>query len=154
MWRRHLMLLSLTALMLVAAGLQAQGQGKQPIFAGKWVLADAGDAKPAPATELEVRESRTGPRTVLTVMRQLPSGKRSNSYDVGLKSGAVGDNGQALWLSVTWEDQSLVIETGQSASVGHPAELSRETWSLAPDGLLTITSDRNGAVTVAKYRRK
>jgi hypothetical protein len=154
---------------LIAAGAAAQDR---PDFSGHWVLADPSDFASTIARELTVHQSIVHQSVrgdaiepffkTLTVERRLPSGLRSESYEMGTEGGTVGgvdpsgresgpnDKSPQTRVSVKWDGDRLVIETGSDSGRTRdsgPYTEHDEVWSLDAQGQLLITvTDRGSAV--------
>ena len=173
-------LLLCVVVLLIAAGAAAQDK---PDFSGQWVLATPSDSASTVALELIVHQSivRQSVRgdaitpffKTLTVERRLPSGVRSESYEIGTEGilGSVAPGGEApgpkrqspqTRVSVKWNGNRLVIETGSYSGTTRDAGPYREhdeVWSLEAQGRLLITvTDRGSSLgpstTDLTYRRR
>jgi len=172
---------SFALLLLVAATLAGQDK---PDFSGRWVLESPADPAADIARSLTVRQSivRTTARGTpmqpffgdLTVERELPTGLRSDTYQIGVVGGVVGGvdrtgraagpGGQSRQtrFSVRWNEDRLVIETGTYSGPTResgPYTEHMEVWSLDAGKrlLVTVTDRRSGAEPVTRtltYRRR
>lgn len=171
---------ALAWLLLQAAAPAAQDK---PDLTGRWVIESPPDAAPEVALALTVTRSIARPNvtggpmppsfTDLTVDRQLASGIRSDTYQIGVSGGVVGGvdrNGRGTGpngrspetrFSVRWDGNRLVIETdrysGPTRESG-PYTEHAEVWRLDEGGRLVITlTDRGSGVApttrTLTYRR-
>jgi hypothetical protein len=161
--------------LLAGASLAAQDH---PDLSGRWVLESPSQAGPEVPMAVSVRRSlvRTmerGPMKPffrdLIVTRELESGTRSDTYQIGVVGGTVPgisrdglDTGPSTRRSVRWDGHALVIEEGthtaQTRESGVWTE-RREAWSLDPDGRLRMVITTRGSADAPRtetllYRRQ
>ncbi len=144
---------------------------KQPDFSGEWVsVATAPPSDPPAALVVRQRVSRTNSRgepmtpyfSHLLVERHYSNRVESDSYDIGIVSGTVSGIGERTIVTVTWQGERLVINTGKySGPPQKPGPYSEheEVWSLDPGGRLLIaitdrTSDSQPATVRLTYQRR
>jgi hypothetical protein len=135
---------------LIAGSVTAQAK---PDFAGRWVLANAGDAGVDVAEELTVSTLDTSPVPLpsLKIERHLKGGVRSETYQIGLVGGVVGGislNAKGEHVapsqtrhSTTWNGNKLVIATASYSGLTResgPYTEREEVWSLDDEGRLVI----------------
>ena len=158
--------LSSSVLVLVVSGVTQVPT--EPDFSGEWVLVQASNAAPEPASALTVRQSitRTNARgepmtpwfSELGVQWHFKRGVESENYKIGLIGGTVAgiptgrSSPQGEWttVAVTWQGASLIIRTGKYSGPPHergPYTEHEEVWSLDPGGtlLITITNRSSGS---------
>ena len=127
---------------IVSLGARPAAQDK-PDFSGSWILESGSSGADIPQT-LSVSQSlvRTNVRGEpmqpffkdIAVTRALPSGTRSDTYQIGVVGGTGrADGAPTTHYRVAWEEQALVMEsgsyTGPAPESGDWAE-RREVWSL------------------------
>ena len=147
-----------------------------PDFSGQWALESASPSAADIPRTLSVTMSivrtnvRGEPMTPffgrITVIRQLAYGTSSETYQIGVEGGSLGGAVGGVFPSrhyrVIWDQQTLVIETGNYTG---PAPQSgqwterREAWSFDPGGRLCLAitsrgSDSASSTVTLVYRRR
>jgi hypothetical protein len=159
---------------LIAGPTAAQAK---PDFTGQWVLVTPRDGATDAARELSVRqwlEHTTSVRGVpidlphVAIERQLPSGVRAESYQIGIVGGMTGGSPAGAnvpsWstrYAVRWDGDRLVIETASysgSTPASGPHTEHDEVWALDAQGRLVMTVTDRGSSTELRtteftYRR-
>ena len=171
-------LLSAIALSLLAGAFVQAQDGVD--FTGRWILETPLMASAETPQALSVRQSlvttngRGEPMRPffkdITIERQVESGNRAESHQIGVVGGVIGGlpstssttESPREHHAVTWEANALVFEsgryTGQRRETGVWTE-RREVWSLDSDGRLRVvittrgSSDALRTVSV-RYRRQ
>jgi hypothetical protein len=115
----------------------------KPDFSGRWELIAAVPSRADAASRLTVRQPIARANvlgapmkptfTTLTVERAFGDRATTETLQVGVQGGIMGEGGLRTRFSVGWEDDSLVIASGTETNE------HREVWALDPDGLLIIT---------------
>ena len=174
--------LLLVFLMPSAARGQALAVQDRPDFSGRWILASADPPGPEISKAMTVRQSlartnvRGEPMTPfykeIAIDRELESGTRSETHQIGIQGGVVGgvvgshrpggppSRPRGLF-AVKWDDAVLVFEQGTysgETSQSGPWTQRREEWSLEPDGRLRVAITTRGSSDTARtvtlvYRR-
>ena len=162
---------------VLLAGMAAYPSAQeQPDFSGRWVLVSEPPAADTPRAlsvqQTLVRTNRRGESVTpyykdITITRELESGARSETYEIGIAGGSVsgipgrGMVGARTVFRTIWEGRDLVFE-----SSSHPASPDesvqwterREAWLLDGEGRLVVTTatrssiERPTSVTLL-YRR-
>ena len=163
---RHLAWLSLLS---IALSVTIAAQDK-PDFSGRWVLAGSAHSDSDVAQSLTVRQpiARTNVFGApmepyfkeLTVERQFANHVSTETYPIGVIGGTVGGGGSQTRISVRWENDRLVIETGSyagSTREAGPYTEHTEEWKLDA-GALTISiidraSDTESRSNTLTYRK-
>jgi hypothetical protein len=151
----------------------------KPDFSGSWALESGAQVAADIPQELSVTQTlvranlRGEPMKPfyrdISVTRVLESGRRSETYHIGVVGGTVHGlaadgiaTGPRTHHRVAWTEQSLVIEsgshTGSTPESGQWAE-RREVWSLEPNGRLRLAITTRSWIEASKtvilvYRRQ
>ena|ERR1700730_3670093 len=155
---------------LVAVSMTARLAAQDmPDFSGHWVLESGSQATADIPQTLSVNQSlvRTNVRGEpmkpffrdITVARELQSGTRSETYQIGVEGGLIsgradgGVDALRRHHRVVWDAQTLVIEnssyTGPTPESGEWTE-RREVWSLDPGGQLRLRITTRSSVDPAR----
>ena len=170
--------LLLVFLMPSAARGPAPAVQDKPDFSGRWILVSADPPGPDIPRAMTVRQQlvrtnvRGEPMTpfykTIAIDRDLESGMRSETHEIGIQGGVVGgvvgDDSSSRphgLHAVKWDGTVLVFETGTysgETSQSGPWAERREEWSLEPDGRLRVAITTRGSADAARtvtlvYRR-
>lgn len=162
------------SIVLIAITATVAAQDK-PDFSGRWVLVDSAPSDPGAALSLTIRQPITRTNVFgapippaflhLTVEREFVDHARTENLLIGVEGGSVGGvPGQTALrthVSVRWEGNRLVIETGSysgSTREAGPYTERIEAWELDAAGTLVVSitdrgSDMDSRSNTSRYHR-